>query len=174
MLDVQNILSESTRTLLETRLTLFAPMFALTTWIFLKLKFSSTAFCGVGYGYAETAGVGACTECPVRQYKSIAGNTACSPCPDGFTTSGVGQTACTQCECLRDAAFSNFAREQTQSNPGIHMAYWLALPISDHGVLGSTPTRGEIFSKPKLCFCVQSSSCSPVHLDMTEILLNRI
>ena len=48
----------------------------------------------------------------------------------------------------------------------------LALPTSDHGVLGSSPVGGEIISEPKRRFIAQSFSCSPFHRpDMNEILL---
>ena len=52
------------------------------------------------------------------------------------------------------------------------MAERLALPTSDHGVVGSNPTGGEILPKPKWRFITQGLSCSPFHrLEMTEILL---
>ena len=52
------------------------------------------------------------------------------------------------------------------------MAERLALPTSDHGVVGSNPAGGEIFLEPKRRFIAQSLSCSHFHrLEMTEILL---
>ena len=52
------------------------------------------------------------------------------------------------------------------------MAERLALPTSDHGVMGSNPAGGEILPEPKWRFIAQSLSCSPFHhLEMTEILL---
>ena len=54
----------------------------------------------------------------------------------------------------------------------VHVAEWLVLPTSDHGVAGSNPAGGEILPKPKRRFIAQSLSCSPFHhLEMTEILL---
>ena len=53
----------------------------------------------------------------------------------------------------------------------------LVLPTSDHRVLGSNTTRGDILSTPKpprskQRFIAQSLSCPPFHCpDMTEILL---
>ena len=52
------------------------------------------------------------------------------------------------------------------------MAERLALPTSDHRVMGSNPAGGEILPEPKWRFIAQSLSCSPFHhLEMTEILL---
>ena len=52
------------------------------------------------------------------------------------------------------------------------MAERLALPTSDHGVVGLNPTGGEILPEPIRRFIAQSLSCSPFHcLEMTEILL---
>ena len=52
------------------------------------------------------------------------------------------------------------------------VAEQLALPTSDHGVLGSNPAGGKILPEPKQRFIAQSLSCSPFHrLEMTEILL---
>ena len=52
------------------------------------------------------------------------------------------------------------------------MAEWLALPTSNHGVVGSNPARGEILPEPKRRFIAQSLSFSPFHHpEMTEILL---
>ena len=52
------------------------------------------------------------------------------------------------------------------------MAERLALPTSDHRVVGSNPAGGEILPEPKRHFIAQSLSCSPSHrLEMTEILL---
>ena len=54
----------------------------------------------------------------------------------------------------------------------VRVAEWLALPTSDHGVVGSNPAAGEILPEPKRRFIAQSLSCSPFHrLEMTEILL---
>ena len=48
----------------------------------------------------------------------------------------------------------------------------LALPTSDHRVVGSNPAGGEILPEPKRRFIALSLSCSPFHcLEMTEILL---
>ena len=48
----------------------------------------------------------------------------------------------------------------------------LALPVSDHGVVGSNPAADEILPEPKRRFIAQSLSCSPSHrLEITEILL---
>ena len=58
------------------------------------------------------------------------------------------------------------------SRRSVHVAKWLALPTSDHGVVGSNPAGGEILPEPKRRFTAQSLSCSPFHrLKMTEILL---
>ena len=52
------------------------------------------------------------------------------------------------------------------------MAERLALPTSDHGVVGSNPAGGEILPEPKQRFIAQSLSSSPFHRpEMTEILL---
>ena len=52
------------------------------------------------------------------------------------------------------------------------MAERLALPTSDHGVVGSNPAGSEILPEPKRRFIAQSLSCSAFHcLEMTEILL---
>ena len=54
----------------------------------------------------------------------------------------------------------------------VRVAERLALPTSDHGVVGSNPAGGEILPEPKRHFIAQSLSCSPFHrLEMTEILL---
>ena len=54
----------------------------------------------------------------------------------------------------------------------VRVAERLALPTSDHGVVGSNPAGGEILPEPKRRFIAQSFSCSPFHrLEMTEILL---
>ena len=48
----------------------------------------------------------------------------------------------------------------------------LALPTSDHGVVGSNPAGGEILPEPKRRYISQSLSCSPFHrLEMTKIVL---
>ena len=48
----------------------------------------------------------------------------------------------------------------------------LALPTSDHRVVGSNPAGGEILLEAKRCFIAQRLSCSPFHhLEMTEMLL---
>ena len=48
----------------------------------------------------------------------------------------------------------------------------LALPILDHGVVGSNPAGGKILPEPKRRFIGQSLSRSPSHrLEMTEMLL---
>ena len=50
------------------------------------------------------------------------------------------------------------------------MVELLALPTSDHGVSGSSPSGGEIISKPKRRFIAQSFSCSPLHcFDMNTV-----
>ena len=52
------------------------------------------------------------------------------------------------------------------------MAERLALPTSDHRVVGSNPAGGEILPEPKRRFIAQSLSSSPFHRpEMTEILL---
>ena len=52
------------------------------------------------------------------------------------------------------------------------MAERLALPTSDHGVVGSNPAGGENLPEPKRRLIAQSLSCSPFHrLEMSEILL---
>ena len=54
----------------------------------------------------------------------------------------------------------------------VRVAEQLALPTSDHGVVGSNPAGGEILPKPKRRFIAQSLSSSPFHRpEMTEILL---
>ena len=54
----------------------------------------------------------------------------------------------------------------------VRVAERLALPTSDHGVVGSNPAGGEILSEPKRRFVAQSLSSSPFHRpEMTEILL---
>ena len=54
----------------------------------------------------------------------------------------------------------------------VHVAEWLTLPTSVHGVAGSNPAGGEILPEPKRRFIAQSLSCSSFHrLEMTEILL---
>ena len=52
------------------------------------------------------------------------------------------------------------------------MADWVALPTSDHGVVGLNPTGDEILPEPKLSVIAQSLPHSPFHRpDMTEKLL---
>ena len=52
------------------------------------------------------------------------------------------------------------------------MAERLALPTSDHGVVGSNPAGGEILPEPKRRFIAQSLSSSTFHRPkMTEILM---
>ena len=59
-----------------------------------------------------------------------------------------------------------------QTFRSVRVAERLALPISDHGVVGLNPAGGEILPEPKRHFIAQSLSCSPFHrLEMTEILL---
>ena len=54
----------------------------------------------------------------------------------------------------------------------VRVAERLALPTSDHGVMGSNPAGSEVLPEPKQHFIAQSLSCSPFHrLEMTEILL---
>ena len=54
----------------------------------------------------------------------------------------------------------------------VRVAEQLALPTSDHRVVGSNPTGCEILPVPKRRFIAQSLSRSPFHrLEMTEILL---
>ena len=49
---------------------------------------------------------------------------------------------------------------------------WLALPISDHQVLGLNPTGGEIQPMTVRRFTAQSPSLSPFHrLDTTKTML---
>ena len=54
----------------------------------------------------------------------------------------------------------------------IRMAKRLALPTSDHGVVGSNPAGDEILPVPKRHFIAQSLPCLAFHHpDMTELLL---
>ena len=54
----------------------------------------------------------------------------------------------------------------------VRVAERLALPTSDHGVVGSNPAGGAILPEPKRHFIAQSLSSSPFHRpEMTEILL---
>ena len=75
---------------------------------------------------------------------------------------------------LKEQSLPNFTRImikpfQTRS---VRVAERLALPTSDHGVVGSNPAGGEILPEPKRRFIAQSLSCSSFHrLEMTEILL---
>ena len=72
----------------------------------------------------------------------------------------IGIVVCLTFSCFRDLTRSD------------RMAGLLALSKSDHGVSGSNPADGEIFSEATRRFIAQGLSCLPFHCpDMTEIRL---
>ena len=91
-----------------------------------------------------------------------------------FPENTVKMSTCLYSICMVQVGFgfNVFCNNPSVILRSVHMAEWLALPTSDHGVMGSNPAGGEILPEPKWRFIAQSLSCSPFHrLEMTEILL---